>query len=206
MQRFQCWNVPGILRLIQSIPSPKAEPFKRWLAKVGYERLREIADPALALERTRENWRRLGRSEKWITQRMTGQETRNKLTDYWTSHDVKQGQEFAILTNIIHEEWSGVTVKEHKEMKGLASKKRMRISRASETRRALVLESGAGSNVAIQSGRINNGLESLRRRDFKMASNPLTTSFLMNHSPETAYFLAKAEMGLGEWNAAIDHL
>jgi DNA-damage-inducible protein D len=81
---------------------------------VGYERLREIADPALALERTRENWRKLGRSEKWITQRMTGQETRNKLTDYWASHEVKQGQEFAILTNIIHEEWSGVSVKEHK--------------------------------------------------------------------------------------------
>ena len=72
MQRLQCWNVPGVLRLIQSIPSPKAEPFKRWLAKVGYERLQEIADPALALERTRENWRKLGRSEKWITQRMTG--------------------------------------------------------------------------------------------------------------------------------------
>ena len=95
MQRLQCWNVPGVLRLIQSIPSPKAEPFKRWLAKVGYERLQEIADPALALERTRENWRKLGRSEKWITQRMTGQETRNKLTDYWASHEVKQGQEFA---------------------------------------------------------------------------------------------------------------
>jgi prophage antirepressor-like protein len=119
MQKLQCWNVPGILRLIQSIPSPKAEPFKRWLAKVGYERLQEIADPALALERTRENWRKLGRSEKWITQRMTGQETRNKLTDYWASHEVKQGQEFAILTNIIHEEWSGVSVKEHKDLKGL---------------------------------------------------------------------------------------
>jgi hypothetical protein len=65
--------------MIQSIPSPKAEPFKRWLAKVGYERLKEVADPALGLERTRENWRKLGRSEKWITQRMTGQETRNKL-------------------------------------------------------------------------------------------------------------------------------
>ena len=91
MQRLQCWNVPGVLRLIQSIPSPKAEPFKRWLAKVGYERLQEIADPALGLERTRENWRKLGRSEKWITQRMTGQETRNKLTDYWASHEVKQG-------------------------------------------------------------------------------------------------------------------
>jgi hypothetical protein len=100
---------------------PKAEPFKRWLAKVGYERLQEIADPALALERTRENWRKLGRSEKWITQRMTGQETRNKLTDYWAAHEVNQGQEFAILTNIIHQEWSGVSVKEHKELKGLES-------------------------------------------------------------------------------------
>jgi hypothetical protein len=129
---------------------------------------------------------------------MTGQETRNKLTDYWASHEIKQGEEFAILTNIIHEEWSGVSVKEHKDLKGLASQKRMRISRASDTRRALVLESRAGSNVAIQSGRINNGLESLRRRDFKIASNQLTTSFRINHSPETAYILAKAEMDLGE--------
>ncbi len=68
-----------------------------WLAKVGYERMQEIADPALALERSRENWRKLGRSEKWITQRMIGQETRNKLTDYWVSNEVQQGQEFAIL-------------------------------------------------------------------------------------------------------------
>jgi hypothetical protein len=110
-----------LLRLVQSVPSPKAEPIKLWLAKVGYERMREIADPALGLERTRENWRKLGRSEKWITQRMTGQETRNKLTDYWASHEVNQGQEFAILTNIIHEEWSGVSVKEHKDLKGLES-------------------------------------------------------------------------------------
>jgi hypothetical protein len=83
--------------------------------------MQEMADPALALTRTRENWRKLGRSEKWITQRMTGQETRNKLTDYWATHEVKQGQEFAILTNIIHEEWSGVSVKEHKDLKGLES-------------------------------------------------------------------------------------
>ncbi|HWG19904.1 MAG TPA: BRO family protein [Terracidiphilus sp.] len=108
-----------LLRLVQSVPSPKAEPIKLWLAKVGYERMREIADPALALERTRENWRKLGRSEKWITQRMTGQETRNKLTDYWASHEVKQGEEFAILTHIIHEEWSGIPVKQHKDLKGL---------------------------------------------------------------------------------------
>jgi prophage antirepressor-like protein len=119
IQKLQCWNVPGILRLVQSIPSPRAEPFKRWLAKVGYERLQELADPALALERTRQNWRKLGRSEKWITQRMTGQETRNKLTDYWASHEVKQGQEFAILTNLIHKEWSGISVKDHKNLKGL---------------------------------------------------------------------------------------
>jgi DNA-damage-inducible protein D len=110
-----------LLRLVQSVPSPKAEPIKLWLAKVGYERMQEIADPALGLARTRESWRRLGRSEKWITQRMTGQETRNKLTDYWAGHEVNQGQEFAILTNIIHEEWSGVSVKEHKDLKGLES-------------------------------------------------------------------------------------
>ncbi len=72
-----------LLRIIQSIPSPKAEPFKQWLAKVGYERMQEINDPEQSLERARENWQKLGRSEKWIQQRMTGQETRNKLTDYW---------------------------------------------------------------------------------------------------------------------------
>jgi DNA-damage-inducible protein D len=118
-QKLQCWNVPGILRLIQSIPSPKAEPFKRWLAKVGQERLQELADPALSLDRARETWQKQGRSEKWITQRMNGQETRNKLTDYWTTHDIKSGNEFAILTDIIHEEWTGLKTKAHKEIKGL---------------------------------------------------------------------------------------
>jgi hypothetical protein len=108
-----------LLRLVQSVPSPKAEPIKLWLAKVGYERMQEMADPALSLERARETWQRHGRSEKWIQQRMTGQETRNKLTDYWTKHDIKQGEEFAILTNIIHQEWADVSVKQHKEMKGL---------------------------------------------------------------------------------------
>ena len=76
-------NAQHIFRLIQSIPSPKAEPFKQWLAKVGYERMQEISDPGQSIDRARENWQRLGRSEKWIQQRMTGQETRNKLTDYW---------------------------------------------------------------------------------------------------------------------------
>ena len=110
-----------LLRLVQSVPSPKAEPIKLWLAKVGYERMQEMADPALSLDRARQTWQQHGRSEKWIQQRMTGQETRNKLTDYWREHDIKAGSEFAILTNIIHQEWSGVSVTEHKEMKGLKS-------------------------------------------------------------------------------------
>ena len=110
-----------LLRLVQSVPSPKAEPIKMWLAKVGFERMQEMADPALSLDRARETWQQHGRSEKWIQQRMTGQETRNKLTDYWATHDVKKGQEFAILTNIIHQEWSGVSVKEHKKKKNLSS-------------------------------------------------------------------------------------
>ena len=114
-------SVEDIFRLIQSIPSPKAEPFKQWLAKVGYERLQEMNDPSQSIDRARENWQKLGRSEKWIQQRMTGQETRNKLTDYWQESGVKKGDEFAALTNIIHQEWTGLTVKEHKDLKGLKS-------------------------------------------------------------------------------------
>lgn len=110
-----------LLRLVQSVPSPKAEPIKLWLAKVGYERMQEMADPAVSLNRARETWQKHGRSEKWIQQRMTGQETRSKLTDYWREHEVKKGEEYAILTNIIHQEWSGVGVREHKQLKGLKS-------------------------------------------------------------------------------------
>jgi len=114
-----CANIKGLLRVIQSIPSPKAEPFKQWLAKVGYERMQEIANPEQGLDRARENWQKLGRSKKWIQQRMTGQETRNKLTDYWKDSGVKEKDEFALLTNIIHQEWTGLTVKKHKDLKGL---------------------------------------------------------------------------------------
>jgi DNA-damage-inducible protein D len=108
-----------LLRLVQSVPSPKAEPIKLWLAKVGYERMQELADPALSIDRARELWQKQGRSEKWIAQRMTGQETRNKLTDYWASHEVVPGQEFAILTNIIHQEWTGLSIQAHKKIKRL---------------------------------------------------------------------------------------
>ncbi len=110
-----------LLRLVQSVPSHKAEPIKLWLAKVGYERMQEMSDPALSLDRARQTWQQHGRSEKWIQQRMTGQETRNKLTDFWSEHDIKAGSEFAILTNIIHQEWAGVSVSQHKKLKGLKS-------------------------------------------------------------------------------------
>ena len=116
-----CATAETLLRVVQTIPSPKAEPIKLWLAKVGYERMQEMADPALSLDRARQTWQQHGRSDKWIQQRMTGQETRNKLTDYWSEHDIKAGSEFAILTNIIHQEWSGLSVAEHKAKKGLTS-------------------------------------------------------------------------------------
>ena len=116
-----CATAESLLRIVQSVPSRKAEPIKLWLAKVGYERMQEMADPALSLDRARQTWQQHGRSDKWIQQRMTGQETRNKLTDYWSEHDIKAGSEFAILTNIIHQEWAGLSVAQHKEMKGLAS-------------------------------------------------------------------------------------
>ena len=121
MRETDVADTETLLRLIQSIPSPKAEPFKQWLAKVGYERMQEISDPEQSLDRARENWQKLGRSEKWIQQRMTGQETRNKLTDYWKESGVEKTNEFALLTNIIHQEWTGLTVKKHKDLKGLKS-------------------------------------------------------------------------------------
>ncbi|MDP4010213.1 MAG: hypothetical protein Q8P53_04510 [Candidatus Shapirobacteria bacterium] len=114
-----CADTETIFRLIQSIPSPKAEPFKLWLAKVGHERLKEIVDPEISLNRARENWKSMGHSTKWIEQRMRGQEIRNKLTDYWANHKIEEQEEFAILTNIIHKEWTGLTVKEHKNLKNL---------------------------------------------------------------------------------------
>lgn len=119
MRETDVADTETLLRIIQSIPSPKAEPFKQWLAKVGYERMKEISDPEQSIDRARDNWQKLGRSEKWIQQRMTGQETRNKLTDYWKDAGIKEKNEFALLTNIIHQEWTGLTVKKHKDLKGL---------------------------------------------------------------------------------------
>ena len=106
-------------RIIQSVPSPKAEPLKLWLAKVGYERIQEMADPERSINRARENWQKHGRSNQWIQQRMMGQEIRNKLTDYWKNNEVREKKEYAILTNIIHKEWSDISVQSHKKIKGL---------------------------------------------------------------------------------------
>ncbi|MBU1160412.1 MAG: Bro-N domain-containing protein [Patescibacteria group bacterium] len=114
-----CADVKGIFRIIQSIPSKKAEPFKQWLAKVGYERLQETVDPEIAINRVRKNWKQFGMSEKWIEQRMRGQEIRNKLTDYWSENEVKKEIEYAKLTDIIHQEWSELTTEQHKKLKNL---------------------------------------------------------------------------------------
>jgi len=119
MRETDVADTQTLLRIIQSVPSPKAEPFKQWLAKVGYERMQEISDPEQGIDRARENWRKLGRSEKWVQQRMTGQETRNKLTDYWKESGVKKSDEFAFLTNIIHQEWTDLSVGQHKDLKEL---------------------------------------------------------------------------------------
>jgi DNA-damage-inducible protein D len=121
MRETDVADTQTLLRIIQSIPSPKAEPFKQWLAKVGYERMQEINDPSQSIDRARENWQKLGRSEKWVQQRMTGQETRNKLTDYWKESGVEKEDEFALLTNIIHQEWTGLSVQKHKKLKELKS-------------------------------------------------------------------------------------
>ena len=121
MRQTDVADIKTMFRIIQSIPSKKAEPIKQWLAKVGQERIQELADPSTALDRARDIWQKQGRSAKWIQQRMSGQETRNKLTDYWAEHGIEESNEFAILTNIIHQEWTGLTVKEHKQLKNLKS-------------------------------------------------------------------------------------
>ena len=119
MRETDVANPETIFRIIQTVPSKKAEPLKLWLAKVGYERIQEMADPERSINRARENWQKHGRTKEWIQQRMMGQEIRNKLTDYWKNNEVQEKKEYAILTNIIHQEWSGVSVQGHKKIKGL---------------------------------------------------------------------------------------
>ena len=119
MRETDAADVETVFRLVQSIPSPKAEPFKLWLAKVGYERMQETVDPELVMARGRKTWQMMGRSKEWIERRMLSVEVRNKLTDYWAGHGIDKREEFAKLTNVIHKEWSGLSVKGHKDLKGL---------------------------------------------------------------------------------------
>lgn len=112
-------DMQGIFRIIQSVPSPKAEPFKMWLAEVGKERLDEIVDPELTIERALETYLRKGYSREWINQRLQAIQVRKELTDSWQDHGVKEGLEYAILTNEISKAWSGMTTKEYKDYKGL---------------------------------------------------------------------------------------
>jgi hypothetical protein len=112
-------DVEQLFRLIQSIPSPKAEPFKQWLAKVGYERVEESQDPEKSIDRAMENYLKLGYSKAWINQRLKSIEVRKELTDEWEQRGVKKGQQFATLTDIITKGWSDKTVKEYKQLKGL---------------------------------------------------------------------------------------
>ena len=112
-------DIAGILRIIQSIPSPKAEPFKMWLAEVGKERIDETIDPELAIDRAIETYQKKGYSDEWIHQRILSIRVRNALTDEWDKHGVQKGVEYAILTDEITKAWSGMTTRKYKNLKGL---------------------------------------------------------------------------------------
>ena len=161
----------------------KAADGKKYLTAVadaetmGYERMKETADPALSIDRARENWQKLGHSEKWIQQRMMGQETRNKLTDYWKEHEITKDEEYAILTNIIHQEWSGLSVKEHKQLKGLKSQNlRDHMSEAEliftalaelSTRQVAENTNATGMKENKQAAKIGGNISKRAREDFE---------------------------------------
>ena len=119
MRKTDVATTKQLLRLIQSVPSPKAEPFKQWLAQMGKERLEEIADPEISMQRAINTYRKKGYSEEWITQRMRSFETRKELTAEWDRVGVNEGIEYAILTDDISKAWSGMSTKEYKQYKGL---------------------------------------------------------------------------------------
>ena len=119
MRQTDVANMQGIFRIIQSVPSPKAEPFKMWLAEVGKERIDEIIDPELTIDRALETYVQKGYSREWINQRLQAIQVRKELTDAWQDHGVEEGKEYAILTNEISKAWSGMTTREYKDFKGL---------------------------------------------------------------------------------------
>lgn len=118
-RNIQASDMQGIFRIIQSIPSPKAEPFKMWLAEVGKERIDEISDPELTIDRALETYLKKGYTREWINQRLQAIQVRKELTDAWQDHGVKEGKEYAILTNEITKAWSGMSTRQYKDYKGL---------------------------------------------------------------------------------------
>ena len=127
-QKINCADTEGILRIIQSIPSPKAEPFKRWLAKVGSERIEEINNPELAMDRMKQIYERKWYSKAWIEQREKGIIARHNLTDEWKERGVNPGRDYAILTNEIYKSGFGFSAKEYKQLKGLHESQNLRDS------------------------------------------------------------------------------
>ena len=118
-QKVNCATAKGIFRIVQSIPSPKAEPFKLWIAQVVAERLDQMQDPELSIEQAMRDYKRLGYSDNWINQRLKSIEIRKELTDEWKKHGIEEGPQFAILTDIIYKAWAGKSAKEYKQFKGL---------------------------------------------------------------------------------------
>jgi hypothetical protein len=115
----KCMDLQSMLRLVQSIPSKKAEPIKRWLAEVGAERIKQMQDPELGIQQSLMDYKRLGYSDNWINQRLKSIEIRKDLTDQWKAHNVEEGVGYATLTDIIYQAWAGLTAKEYKNLKGL---------------------------------------------------------------------------------------
>lgn len=169
-QKINCADTEGILRIIQSIPSPKAEPFKRWLAKVGSQRIEEINNPELAMNRMKEIYEKKGYSKSWIEQRERGITTRHNLTDEWKERGVNVGKDYAILTNEIYKSGFGLTAKEYKDIKGLHESRNLRDSM---TNIELAL-TNLGEATAVEFHREHNskGLNQLKS-DMNKAGNVL---------------------------------
>lgn len=169
-QKINCADTEGILRIIQSIPSPKAEPFKRWLAKVGSERIEEINNPELAMDRMKQIYEKKGYSKSWIEQRERGITTRHNLTDEWKERGANIGKDYAILTNEIYKSGFGLTAKEYKNIKGIHESQNLRDSM---TNIELAL-TNLGEATAVEFHRKNNsqGIDDLKK-DMNKAGNVL---------------------------------
>ena len=176
MYKTDCMNTEQLFRLIQSIPSPKAEPFKLWMAQVAKERLDEMQDPELTINRSMQEYKNLGYSDNWINQRLKSIEIRKELTDEWKKHGLKEGVQFATLTDIIYKTWAGKTAKEYKEFKGLKKEN----LRDNMTNKELVL----------------NMLAELSTKEISESSNPESFSDHMQNAVDGATIAKNARLEL----------